>query len=151
MTRDSISASPTIIGMKILFWAEGLRAIPSSPAAMALPWPIAPPNAAIAMPNPAARAMTAFTLESPPAAGVPSAAKATDATATKSRATRKEKVNLRNIGCSPFQDVPGGRFRPAAGVTPLSSTGGLTPGSMLLRVRDGSRDVDHREHGEDER
>jgi hypothetical protein len=43
-------------------------------------------------------------LESPPAAGVPSAAKATDATATKSRATRKEKVNLRNIGCSPFQD-----------------------------------------------
>ena len=42
---------------------------PSSPAAMALPWPIAPPNAAIAMPNPAARAMTAFTLSRRPAAG----------------------------------------------------------------------------------
>ena len=44
------------------------------------------------------------------------AAKATDATATKSRATRKEKVNLRNIGYSPFRMViptpgPPGRRR----------------------------------------
>jgi hypothetical protein len=127
MTRDSISARPTIIGMKILFWAEGLRAIPSSPAAMALPWPIAPPKAAIAMPNPAARAMTAFTLDSPPAAGVPSAAKATDATATKSSATRKEKMNLRNMGVPPFRMIPAGWFRPPAGVVPVSSTGEVPP------------------------
>src|SRR5512139_1763692 len=147
MTRDSISARPTIIGMKILFCAEGLRAIPSRPAAMARPCPIAPPNAAIAMPKPAARAMTAFTFESPPAAGAPSAAIATDATATKSRATRKEKMTLWNIGFPPFgllsrRPVPPVRRRCCrAGAEPL----------VLLPVRHGARDVDHGEDGEHER
>jgi len=50
--EDSISARPTIIGMRSCSGGRVARD-PSSPAAMALPWPIAPPNAAIAMPNPA--------------------------------------------------------------------------------------------------
>src|SRR3990170_3642342 len=147
MTSDSISARPTIIGMKILGWAEGLRAIPSSPAAIALPWPSAPPKDAIAMPNPAASAMKVLTLSLIPAAAPPSAAKATAATATKSSASRKVKETLRNIGYLPLPWYldPAGWFRPpgrmSCRISPL----------MFLFVRDRPGDIDHRQHGEDER
>jgi hypothetical protein len=91
--------------MKILFWAEGFRAIPSRPAAIALAWEIAPPNDAMAMPKPAARAITILTLLSPPAAGAaaaaPSEPNATEATATKSSDSRMRKEAFRNIGKPP--------------------------------------------------
>jgi len=109
--EDSISARPTIIGMKILFWAEGLRAIPPA----RLRW-LCPGHRAAECrdrdANPAARAMTAFTLSRRPRREC-LRRHSHRRHCTKSRATRKEKVNLRNIGCSPFQDVPGaGSARP---------------------------------------
>src|SRR4051812_30322818 len=62
-----MSARPRIIGVNSLPAADGLRAMPSSAAAAARPWPSAPPKAAMPMPRPAASAMYLSRSPHPPA------------------------------------------------------------------------------------
>jgi len=62
---------------------------------------------------------------------------ATDATARKRDDEEREKMNLRNMGVPPFQDVPGRRFRPGRRGGAFIIDSGGAPRSMLLRVRHG--------------
>ena len=61
MTNDSIKANAIIIGVCTLLAAPGLRAIPSSALAAALPCPMAPPKAPKPMAKPAAKAKEEMT------------------------------------------------------------------------------------------
>src|SRR5688572_7660638 len=127
MTSDSMSARPMIIARRIGPAALGLRAMPSTDAAMARDWPMAP--AAAATPRTNAAPMTPQ--RTPVRAGStwPNAEKAVS-----TRSTNSRMCFLFTRFLLPFRNV--------AKVVFLKS---------VFFCRGGATDVHHRQHDEDER
>src|SRR5438552_1132934 len=126
MASDSMRARPMIMAVWIRAAAPGWRAIPSSAAAMARPWPRPQRPAASAMPMPAAT-----TVKGPSHDPVAAASPAACADATFPPSARTNVRMPRTIRTLPPPLVMGGRL-----------------GAVLGFER--ARDVNHREHDEDE-
>src|SRR2546426_2734955 len=127
-------ARPMIMAVWIRVAAPGWRAIPSSAAAMARPWPRPQRPAASAMPMPAAS-----TVKGPSHDPVAAASPAACADATLPPSARTNVRMPRTIRTLPPPLVMDGRL-------------GAVPGAVLGAVLgfERTRDVHHREHDKDE-
>src|SRR5437016_1779895 len=126
MASDSISARPMIIAVWMRAAAPGCRPMASPAAATALPCPSPHSPDAIAIPRPAA--MTANGPIHPPPVAAPSAANASPGTPSPAMPARisERRTNASSLSC------------------------GLLVVLRLVPL-DGPRDVQHRQHHEDER
>src|SRR6267378_151328 len=131
MASDSIRARPMIIAVWMRAAAPGCRPIASTAAATARPWPRPHSPAAIAMPMPAA-----MTVNGPTHDGVASAAKARPGNARTNRLPSISERRTTVLLCT-------------CGVLVMARIVGLRR-MTFLRVLDGPRDVQHRQHHEDE-
>src|SRR5438876_584323 len=137
MASDSISARPMIIAVWMRAAAPGCRPMASTAAATALPCPRPHSPAAIAMPMPAA--MTVNGPTQPPVAAPGACASATPGNARTNRLANLSERRTTVLLCTCAVLV-------MAGIVVLGAVTAVT----VLGVLDGPRDVEHREHHEDE-
>src|SRR5438132_553975 len=139
----SIKARPTISGVKMRSAELGFLPIDSIAAAVARPWPMPAPKAAMPSPSPPASAMRPLHHDPPP-----------PSVATSARAGFAVRKTPTATNVPPIRFIPAPSFRPPAlPSSPLilfrsRRDDGRTLHSVV--VTDGERDVDRAQHGEDE-
>src|SRR2546428_511134 len=141
--RASIRARPTISGVKMRSAELGFLPIDSIAAAVARPWPMPAPKAAMPSPSPPASAMRPLHHDPPP-----------PSVATSARAGFAVRKTPTATNVPPIRFIPALLFRPPAlPSSPLILFRSRRDGDRTLHsvvVTHGERDVDRAQHGENE-
>src|SRR6266516_1389443 len=141
--RASIRARPTISGVKMRSAELGFLPIDSIAAAVARPWPMPAPKAAMPSPSPPASAMRPLHHDPPP-----------PSVATSARAGFAIRKTPTATNVPPIRFIPPLLFRPPAlPSSPLIFFRSRRDGDRTLHsvvVTHGERDVDRAQHGENE-